>query len=178
MVHKMKKQSRLLIVTALVIFAIGGSYVFAAGPGNQSSSETSVAVIGQNVEMAVQPSLKVVTKWMGATFDWQESQTTSVYSGQTIGEGELNITNVSPISQTVYLYARPIKINGDVWPAFEVVTKSNGTRVWQIVLQPATSIDLKIEVKVAYGSAVSSPFSGVELIVRAASAPSPSSELG
>ncbi len=154
------------------MLAIGG-YVFAAGPGNQSSTETSVAIIDQNVEMAVQPPLKVITKWTGATLDWQESQTTPIYSGQTIGEGELNITNVSPISQAVYLYARPIEMNEDVWPTFEVLIKSNGTRMWQIVLQPGTSIDLRIEVKVAYGSPVSSPFKGVELIVMAAPPPPP-----
>ena len=171
----MKNQSRLLIaiVAALVILAIGGGYVFAAGPRNQSSTETSVAVIGQNVEMAVQPPLKVVTKWMGTALDWQKSQTTPIYPGQTIGEGELNITNVSPISQAIYLYARPIQMEGDVCPAFEVVAKSNGVRMWQIVLQPGTSIDLRIEVKVAYGSPVSSPFRGVERIVTAVPPPPP-----
>jgi len=172
----MKNQkSRLLIATVIVlaILTIRGGYVFAAGPGNPSSTETYVAVIGPNVEMAVVQPLKVVTKWMGTSLDWQESQTTPVYPGQTIGEGELNITNVSPISQAVYLYARPIQIEEDIWPAFEVVTKSNGIRIWQIVLQPGTSINCRIEVKISYGSSVSSPFKGVELIVRAA-APSPS----
>jgi len=168
---------KVLIVVLAVMLALGvGGYVFAAGPGSQSSTETAIAVIGENVEMAVQQPLKVVTKWMGPTLKWKENQITPVYAGQTIGEGKITITNVSPIPQAAYLSARPIQMDGEVWPTFEVVAKSAGTifQPWQpIVLPIGTTVDLSIEVKVSYSSLVSSPFKGVELIVRAGPPPPP-----
>ena len=172
----MKK--RILVVAALataLVLGVGG-YIFAAGPMGQSSTETAIAVVGENVEMAVRSPLEVVTKWTGTSINWQEGQITSVYPGQVIGEGEITITNVSPIPQAAYLTAKPISVDGDVWSMFEVVAKSADTAFypWQpIVLQPGATIDLRIEVKVTYGSPISSPFKGVELIVRAAAPPTP-----
>jgi len=157
-----------LLLAAVLVLSVGG-YVFAAGL--ESANITKTAVIGENVQMEVQPPLKVVTKWMGITIDWQENQTNPIYPNQTIGEGEITIINVSPIPQAAYLSAHPISLGGDIAPRLEVIARATeGTifQPWQqIILAPGQTIDLRIEVKVSYGSPASSPFKGVFLKVTA-----------
>lgn len=164
----MKKFLLFALVLSLVLGLVVGGYVFAAG-GRQSATETAIAVIGENVEMAVQSPLQVVTKKVSSGIGWEKGEATTVYPGEVLGNGEISITNVSPTEQGVALFARPIQGEAE----FEVVAKSNGLITGQIVLEPAATINLKIEIKVAYGSSISSPFKGVELIVRAVPPPSP-----
>lgn len=153
----------------VVILALGlGGYVFAAG-SSSSVTETSIAVIGENVEMAIQNPLEVVSKWTGITIKWQDNQINPVYPGMTIGEGEITITNISPINQAAYFYASAISVNGTVWPNLEVVAKSSANVYYyqrqQIVLAPGVTINLSIEVNVPYGGPAISSFKGVKLII-------------
>lgn len=156
----------ILVIVGILLLVGGATAVYAAGLGN-SSTESVIAVIGENAEMEVNKPLEV-TGWTGIAIDWQEGQTNPVYPGQTIGKGKITILNISPISQVARLSARAIAVGSDVGPALEVIAKSSTDtfRTWgnPIVLRPGEAIDLIIEVKVAYGSPIST-FRGVELVV-------------
>jgi len=161
---------KLILVIAVIFSLIGGaSAVYAAGGfTGPNSTTTSIIVTSENVEMAVKPPLEV-TGWTGITINWQEGKTNPVYAGQTIGEGKITILNVSPIPQAVRLSAQAMSVGSDAWPTLEIIAKSSTDtfRAWQpILLRPGKAIDLTIEVKVAYGSPVST-FKGVKLEVSA-----------
>lgn len=164
-----KKLVGLVLVFVLTLVGIG--YIFADGPV-QNSTETVIAVIGENVQMEVQNPLMVSNKWMGIAIKWEEGKSNPVFPGMTIGEGEITITNVSPINQAAYFYARAISAEGRVWPNLEVVVKSGSVVYYpypwqQIVLAPGATINLRIEVNVSYEGSASSSFRGVELIIQA-----------
>lgn len=167
-----KKVGLALALVAVLVSVLGiGNYVFAGGGSSGNSTETAVAVIGSNVQIGVQNPFQVTAKNMGTFINWKPNTLTPVYPGMTIGNGEITIANISPINQAVILSARPITVPaGGAWPSLEVVATSGSATYspWQqIVIAPGVSVTLGVEVKVAYGGAVSSPFNGVELVVLA-----------
>lgn len=172
----MVKKTGLFLALVLAIgfgLVSAANYVFAGGPGpGSSSTETAVAVIGENVQMSVWNPFQVTIKWTGITLKWEEGKVTPVYPGQVIGNGEITITNVSQTNQAAILSARPIKVaaNTVAWPSLEVTATSGGVTYYpwqQIVVAPGSTMALRVEVRVAYGGPVSSPFNGVELVVTA-----------
>lgn len=163
-----------LVGIALVLLFLVVETVSAAGLFN--STTYTLPVIGENVELRIERALIVETKWTGIAIPFTIDESTPVFPGQVIGEGEITIENISPITQGAQLSARPIKAEAE-WPWLEIITNVAGKtyQPWEvIILEPGSQIEVYFQVKVTYGSPLAI-FHGMEVVVDTVPPPSPPS---
>ena len=153
------------MVILILVLAISANAVLAASDGSR------IPLLAEDTELHVAEPL-AVTPVISRAFDLGLSQsgTSTVYSGQQIGEIVVRVENRSPLDQSAHIWVTPRKwLKG--WSNFDLNVWEGDTVFDKYRIIPAgVTVELRIEVFISYGGSTSS-FQGLDLHIDAASPP-------